>query len=202
MNVNSIIPPSNPFTYKGTDEELNEEELHRAFTKATILEVGAMDPTNTHTSYSLGVVGVPPSPLTATMSTFQDAPALKGEIHSLRVTKVGVLNRKDDILPGGKKSTSRKWRTWGVILTGSQLLFFRDPTWVSALMTRWAETDGQVIVPQATVLRPDELFTVKDSIAVYDNSYVRVSVCFSLDHALSLTFLSWTVSTHLEIRDA
>lgn len=41
----------------------------------------------------------------------------------LRITKVGLLSRKEDVLDG-KKASSRKWKTYSVVLTGSQLLFF------------------------------------------------------------------------------
>lgn len=41
-----------------------------------------------------------------------------GAMASLKIVKIGVLSRKED---AGKKS---KWRSWSVILTGSQLLFF------------------------------------------------------------------------------
>jgi hypothetical protein len=42
----------------------------------------------------------------------------------IRMSKVGLLTRKDDLLEGGKKGNWRKWKQWTVILTGSQLLFF------------------------------------------------------------------------------
>lgn len=42
---------------------------------------------------------------------------------SLKIVKIGVLSRKEDFVQG-KKSASRKWKSWSVILTGSQLLFF------------------------------------------------------------------------------
>jgi hypothetical protein len=42
----------------------------------------------------------------------------------VRMTKVGLLTRKDDLLEGGKRGNWRKWKQWTVILTGSQLLFF------------------------------------------------------------------------------
>lgn len=68
------------------------------------------------------------SPLLPTMSnsTFVDPPKKKDRppISSLKITKVGLLSRKEDLVEGGKKAPSRKWRGWSVVLTGSQLLFF------------------------------------------------------------------------------
>mgnify|MGYP002718776048 FL=1 len=68
------------------------------------------------------------SPLLPTMSnsTFVDPPKKKDRppISSLKITKVGLLSRKEDLVEGGRKAPSRKWRGWSVVLTGSQLLFF------------------------------------------------------------------------------
>ena len=68
------------------------------------------------------------SPLVPTMSnsTFVDPPKKKDRppVSSLKITKVGLLSRKEDLVEGGKKAPSRKWRGWSVVLTGSQLLFF------------------------------------------------------------------------------
>lgn len=68
------------------------------------------------------------SPLVPTSSngTFVEVPKKKGRpaISSLKITKVGLLSRKEDLIEGGRKSASRKWRGWSVVLTGSQLLFF------------------------------------------------------------------------------
>ncbi|KAH8835319.1 hypothetical protein DL96DRAFT_1519946 [Flagelloscypha sp. PMI_526] len=178
VDVDTIVPSLNPYTFKGTGGRLDEELLHRAFAKATIVEVGPADPTP-HLTYAFGVAGAPPSPLVHTMNAFNDlSPMLNGEVHTLRVTKVGTLSRKDDLISGGRKSTNRKWKMWGVILTGSQLLLFRDPVLVQSLMAQWVESDGQIALTQAAVLKPDEVFSVKDSIAVYDHSYVRYENTF------------------------
>jgi len=47
-----------------------------------------------------------------------------GTASRLRVTRAGRLRRKDDTLDGGRKAGNRKWREYGVVLSGSQLLFF------------------------------------------------------------------------------
>jgi hypothetical protein len=97
-----------------------------------------------------------------------------GEIWTLKVAKVSLLDRKDDIVEGGKKATNRKWKTWSIILTGSQLLFFRDPSWATSLLAQSKSPDGHVIIPQASLFKPDELLSVKDAIAVFDKSYTKV----------------------------
>lgn len=111
------------------------------------------------------------------MSAFSDAfTPPSDEVWTLKVAKVALLNRKDDLLPGGKKAMSRKWRPWSVILTGSQLLFFRDTSWATNLVAQFETSGGQVIFPHAAIFKPDELYSVKDAIAVYDRSYTKVRI--------------------------
>lgn len=51
---------------------------------------------------------------------------------TIRVTKAGIMDRKYDLVQGGKKATARSWRPFGVILSGSQIIFFGD---ISAFQT-------------------------------------------------------------------
>jgi len=46
----------------------------------------------------------------------------------LKITKAGKLGRKIDLLEGGKRATGfgRTWKQFGVVLSGSQLMFFKD----------------------------------------------------------------------------
>ncbi len=71
-----------------------------------------------------------------------DLSAGEEEVVSLKVTKVGVVNRKDDMADGGKKSASRKWKTSGLLLTGSQLLLFKDVIWINALQSQILDQVG------------------------------------------------------------
>lgn len=106
----------------------------------------------------------PPNPL-LTLAEFP-----KQETLRVKITKAGTLNRKGDLLQSGRKASNRKWRAWGVMLTGSQLLFFRDPSWAVMVLTRTESSDTSRI----TVFKPDEIISVKDAIAVYDTSYTKV----------------------------
>lgn len=96
----------------------------------------------------------------------------------LKVIKAGVLNKKDDLAEGGKKASSRKWKTCGMILSGSHLLFCRDPTWAS-ISSPSLEPGGGVI----TKFRPDDIYCLKDCIAVYDRSYKKVPFLKRLQHS-------------------
>jgi hypothetical protein len=84
----------------------------------------------------------------------------------------------DDLTESSKK-TNRKWKNWSVILTGSQLLFFKDPMWALTLLeqARLCAEDGSgnMLLPNMTVFKPDEVFPVKDCIAVFDRGYIKVS---------------------------
>jgi hypothetical protein len=84
---------------------------------------------------------------------------------------MGILNKKDDLAEGGKRVLSRKWTTLGAVLTGSHLLFCRDPAGASASLP---SPDGQLGDVNAR-FRPDEIYSLKEGIAVYDRSYKKVA---------------------------
>ena len=69
---------------------------------------------------------------------------------------------------------NRKWREWCVVLTGSQLLFLRELSFASTLQTQEDTTDGQVVLSQASLPQPDEMLSVRDTVAVYDKTYDKV----------------------------
>ncbi|KAK0198688.1 hypothetical protein F5146DRAFT_1131651 [Armillaria mellea] len=175
VDVERYIPSSHPYFWEGTNGRWDDDELRSVFANAAAVEI-VLD--NRLTSPFFGM-GSPPSPLIGPLGGLPDSPSLMGEIYTLRVSKAGVLSRKDDTLEGGKKSTHRKWRPMSVILTGSQLLFFRDLTWANTLAFSSNSSSGnQVIYPQATVFNPDESISVKDCIAVWDESYTKHSNVF------------------------
>jgi hypothetical protein len=145
--------------------------LQRAFANANVIEVGAVHQARASPFFSLSIGGAP-SPYSGALP---ETLSPSEEIWNLKITKVGLLNRKDDILEGGKRAMSRKWKVWSVILTGSQLLLFRDPSWATTL--RAHTNDGQIIIlPQASVFKPDEVLSVKDTIAVFDRSYTKAYI--------------------------
>lgn len=96
---------SDPFSYTGVVAFFDCSALHNAFAYAHVLEIPA--PTRRSTA-------------DGSLSPFEP---LEGSVN-LKITKVGILDRKDDLVEGGKKANSRKWKSWSVLLTGSQLLLF------------------------------------------------------------------------------
>lgn len=185
MDVNAYVPPSNPFSCEGTAGPWEEEELRSAFAKANVIEVGSTESIPQPNFFSVGS----PSPIVSGLGS-PDLSAPMSEAWTLKVTKVGVLNRKEDTLEGGKKAFNRKWRPWSVLLTGSQLLFFRDPIWANSLLAQAQSLQEQILFPHTPLFRPDELLSVRDAVAVFDSSYTRVSNCSNFEVSLLTLYTS------------
>lgn len=83
---------------------------------------------------------------------------------------------KEDTTEGGKKSTNRKWRPWSVVLTGTQLLFFRDLNFASHLLGLPPTNGMNGSSPEQGLLNPDEIVSLQECIALFDTDYVKVSV--------------------------
>jgi hypothetical protein len=182
VNVEEYVPLESPYSYHGTTGAWDHEVLQRAFAKAGRIEVDATEERRISTAFFGLSVGGASSPvmggggsLTLTAGAFPDVLSVPRDVWTLKVTKVGVLSRKDETAEGGKKASSRKWKEWSVVLTGSQLLFFRDPSWATGLLAESTSTDGQAMITNTSLLRPDELLSVKDAVAVFDRSYNKVS---------------------------
>ncbi|THH34105.1 hypothetical protein EUX98_g16 [Antrodiella citrinella] len=172
VQVQSFVPMSSPYVYRGTSGPWNEDELLHAFAMATVIEVRAPDAGYYPSPwFSLGVSGGP-GPMTISGGLSPSYPS-GPELFSLKVTKVGLLMRKDDIVEGGRRAINRKWKEWSVLLTGSQLLLSRDPTWAGLIQARADPANGELSLPQSLIPKPDELLTVKDAVAVFDKSYTK-----------------------------
>jgi len=69
-----------------------------------------------------------------------------------------------------------------VILTGSQLLFFKDTilalTLVEQIRSAGKAADGEPIVPRMTGFQPDEVLSVKECVAIYDRDYTEMPHTF------------------------
>lgn len=93
----------------------------------------------------------------------------------IKVAKVGLLWRKDP----KKKKTRSPWREWGVLLTFSQLYFFRDVNWVKSLISQHKsrQKDGRrrtvVFTPPLTDFKPDGIMSTDDAVALLDSGYKR-----------------------------
>ncbi|RXW24756.1 hypothetical protein EST38_g1055 [Candolleomyces aberdarensis] len=174
--VEKIVPLDEPFSYSGIGGRVwSEEELQRAFTQTLVVPVDSPRPRSS--------VTLPPngSPADSEMDSARTAERVAATRPlAVKVTMVGVLNRKDDIGVRGKRNTFRKWRYWTVLLTGSKLLFFRDTSLAERVLRRanLAEDPLQDFSLGSALLKPDEIMSVKDAIAVYDSTYKKHDYTF------------------------
>lgn len=73
-----------------------------------------------------------------------------------------------------RKALNRKWKEWRVILTGSQLLFFKDVSLLCSVTERDFR-EGPVLVH----MKPDEVISLHDAIALFDHTYDMVCAVLS-----------------------
>ncbi|KAI0274709.1 hypothetical protein BC834DRAFT_1037375 [Gloeopeniophorella convolvens] len=168
VDVEAYVPRENPYSYEGTSGPWDEAYMHEMFLDAGIIEVGGPDRRMSTSVFALSVGGIP-TPY-ANLHPPPDSVYHPRQVSALRVVKVGLLNCKDITLDFGKRAKAGKWRIWSVILTGSQLLLFRDHAWAINLQKQMASPDRHRLSPPAPVLKPDEVLPLKDSVALYDRS--------------------------------
>lgn len=172
VNVEQHIPLDNPYCWKGTGGSWNNDELWSAFDQGDTIEITCIEP-NRLPSGLFGL-GVSSPSLMGTNALPSFLPPQK-ETWRLKLSKVSVLNRKDDILEGGKKPSNRKWKSFGVALTTSQVLLFRDPSWAATFLSSSDYSRKSTIH-----CKPDEVLSVKEALAVFDRSYQTHSNTFRL----------------------
>ena len=183
--IEHLIPEDSPFSLCLDYSKLDIQRLRRAFSNAPTIEIVA--PTRS---------GAPPLSTTfagnmtsnpAMMSYMMDEAE---SVVTLKVTKVGILNRRDESYEGSSKKSSKKWKQWGLILTSAQLLFFKDTIWTGALQSQIADQAGDaqlkddpaniIITPRITYFRPDAVISLSDAIAVLDDGCVSHPYAFRL----------------------
>ncbi|KAM0747277.1 hypothetical protein T439DRAFT_98029 [Meredithblackwellia eburnea MCA 4105] len=189
VDVEAIIPAKSPFSFTGTTSFFNATTLHQAFARAPILQVTSRPRSKSSASSTQPPPASIPLAPTSSISTFAP-PIEKGSVSSLKITKIGLLSRKEDLVEGGKKSSSRKWKGWSVILTGSQLLFFKDPG-VAGSLQHSIEAAAQSVDPPpdensvlvfttTVAFKPDAVLSLASSAAIYDSTYSKYQHVFRL----------------------
>ncbi|KAF8640498.1 hypothetical protein AX17_000160 [Amanita inopinata Kibby_2008] len=171
VDVSSYIPVESPYTYEGTAGPWDIDKLQFVFANADAPVTGGLDQCRESTETTVARSST--EQVADAIGCFSHTPTSSPEARSLKITKIGLLNRKDDVLEDGKKSTSRKWRQWSVLLTSSHLHFFRDLSFASVLLGRPESHYQRSNLPESVVVKPDESLTIRDSIAVYDKSYTK-----------------------------
>jgi len=168
VDVESAIPPINPYAFRGLVDDGNYEEIHQKFLQARSANLNIETPLVSPTFFNIS------TPMLPTSSANDDgAPAYTGCV--VKIVKIGILNRKDDIVERGKRAIARKWKGWGAIVTNSQFLFYRDASQVMNIQ-RQLEESPDLPPPRLVLPRPDELWSLKNTLAVSDKSYTKVSL--------------------------
>ncbi|RIA90283.1 hypothetical protein C1645_805848 [Glomus cerebriforme] len=163
--IRHLVPVENPYSYMGTLPSLDIVNLHRSFASAHTIKVTGVQTRRNGETFNPTNTSI--QPLDEENGTF-----------ILRIAKGGKLARKVDMVEGKKKGGFvRGWRQYGVILSGSQLMFFKDEAWFNAQM---AEIYGPEKSKKPPTLRPDVILMTAESVAIYDKSYNRHPYVFRL----------------------
>lgn len=158
-----------PYSFTGTVPFFNSSDLHDAFVRSHKIVLSQENahlresPAATEDTTSSGIAGLQ---LNAVPSF---APVLE-------YAKAGLLLRKDDLANGGKKASSRKWKEWAVVLTASQLLFFKDPQMLDVFLSpAGMDSDGRctATLPPSRHFKPDTVLSLKGFVAIYDFSFTK-----------------------------
>ncbi|KAF9180298.1 hypothetical protein BGZ51_006242 [Haplosporangium sp. Z 767] len=213
-DLSDLIPFRWPYYWKGTIEMVDNVQINNQFTRAPLSPVPGLCSRRHSQQFlaqsfgntAIGVVGTVRPELMQFSDTDPRVQRAAGRGSSvkwnektdgladsscaeLKIVKYGILIRKIDI-EHGKKSAVRGWRDLGVILSGSQLLFFTDLAWFQQQRSSQVgfnpqappEADGYF----ATELGygnpplPQALISTSDSIAVVDSSYQKYPHVFRL----------------------
>ncbi|PFH54626.1 hypothetical protein AMATHDRAFT_177 [Amanita thiersii Skay4041] len=171
VDVHSYVPSEDPYLYEGTMGPWDIDKLQQEFANANVLAVGGPEDENRDSTQDPSF-GLSRDETIERAGCFPYAPAAFDEICLFKVVKIGLLNRKDDYMEGGKKAANRKWRPWSVILTTSHLLFFRDLSLANTFIPRLTPHNQQITISHSA-FRPDEWLAISESIAVYDKTYTK-----------------------------
>jgi len=172
VNVEEYIPLENRYSYRDNSGVWNEEDMHKIFINAGVIEVAGSDKRMSTLGFALnfgGTAATHPNSRQNSTSTYSPHQA-----SVLRVVNVGLLKRRDISLDFGRRVKAGKWRLWSVILTNSQLLFFRDQAWATSLQEQMRYRNKRILVPPVPLLKPDEVLSLKDSVALHNRSHDKV----------------------------
>jgi hypothetical protein len=160
-NLKDAMELDDHFNYLGTAPSLNLRDLQKTFFRTGVLQiVSARSRPDAFMSEK-------------TASNPQEA---HPGIVDIKVTKVGLLWRKET----KKRKTRSPWQEWGAILTGAQLYFFRNTSWVKNLMHQYEHHikgghDGIPIIfkPPLEEFKPDSLMSTQGAVALLDLTYKK-----------------------------
>jgi hypothetical protein len=160
-NLKEVMHVEEHYSYLGTAPSLNLQNLQKTFFRTGILQI-------------ISARSRPDAFMSERTATNPEE-AGPG-IVDIKITKVGLLWRKD----AKKKKTRSPWQEWGAILTGAQLYFFRNTTWIKNLMHQHESHikqghDGIPVIfkPPLDQFKPDALMSTDDAVALLDSTYKK-----------------------------
>lgn len=169
-NLKDAMYLDDHFNYLGTSSSLNMNDLQKTFFRTGVLQI--VSPRSRPDAFM--------SEKTATNPQQADP-----GIVDIKVTKVGLLWRKDV----KKRKTRSPWQEWGAILTGAQLYFFRNTSWIKNLMHQYdshvkAGHDGIPLIfnPPLEQFKPDALISTEGAVALMDTTYKKHKNAFVYVH--------------------
>jgi hypothetical protein len=169
-NLKDIMHLDEHYSYLGTAQSLNLQDLQKTFFKTGILQI-------------VSARSRPDAFINMSDRTLSNPEEAHPGIVDIKITKVGILWRKDT----KKKKTRSPWQEWGAILTGAQLYFFRNVGWIKNLMHQLEVHvkqghDGIPVIfkPPLEQFKPDALMSTNDAVALLDSTYKKHKHAFLL----------------------
>ena len=158
-SLEETLVMNDPFSYVGSASSYNITDLHRTFFRSGVIQI-------------LSSRSRPDA--FRTQATITNPFESQVGVVDMKVTKVGILWRKDV----KRKKARSPWQEWGAILTGSQLYFFRNTSWVKNLVHQHDHhqkhgRSGTPVVfkPPLDQFKPDFLLSTENVVTLVDTSY-------------------------------
>lgn len=162
--LGTILEHDQLLSYTGTLPVINVAKLHTAFTHPAILQLVSARSR--------------PEAFVDDQSTQNPLDTDPGLV-DIQITKIGVLKRKEQKKPGSKPV----YREWGVMLTPSQLLLFKNVAWVkhyqNQVREHQARREALILTPPVQHYSPDTYLPTSDTVAMFDSSASKKATHFS-----------------------
>ncbi|KAH0536818.1 hypothetical protein FGG08_006351 [Glutinoglossum americanum] len=159
--LKDVMNLDDPYSYLGTADSLDLPNLHKTFFRSAVLQI-------------VSARSRPEAFMSPT--TISNPEEAHPGVVDIKVTKVGLLWRKE----AKRKKARSPWQEWGAILTGSQLYFFRNTTWIKNLMHQYDAHHKHghagapvTFKPPLENFKPDALMSTDDAVALLDSSYKK-----------------------------
>ncbi|KAG6101732.1 hypothetical protein E4U14_006787 [Claviceps sp. LM454 group G7] len=160
-NLKDTMHLDDHYNYLGTASSFNLRDLQNTFFKTGVLQIVSARSR--------------PDAFMSEQTATNPHDAHPG-IVDIKVTKVGLLWRKD----AKKRKARSPWQEWGAILTGAQLYFFRNTSWIKNLIHQHDNHlkgghDGIPVIfkPPLEEFKPDALISTHAAVALLDTTYKK-----------------------------